>query len=192
MGWRIIEEGEVPSLSLGRIKSAFRIEHDLDDELLRHLIQVARQYIENYTYQLLGDFRVEVTLDRWEKSKHPWSGLTGNPNVPLVWIPLPVGPFRTLESVSIRQTNGEWIDIPAHQFVIQGHRLGVRADWPAVPFKMHSIVLVGRCGLTPIPAFLEGVWMNVVRSLYESDQPDMKVVQEALKPLSVLKFKAVS
>lgn len=41
MTWRIIEEGETPSLSLGRLKAAFRIHHDHDDDLLRHLTCVA-------------------------------------------------------------------------------------------------------------------------------------------------------
>lgn len=191
MGWRVIEEGEIPSLPLGRLKNAFRIQHDFDDELLRHLMQVARQYIENYTQQILGDVRIEITIDRWERSKHPWKGLTGDSNVPVIWIPLPVGPLRTLETVSIRNHDGSWVDVPPAQFIIEGHRLGVRADWPIIPTGIHSILLVGRGGVTRISALVEGVWMNLIRCLYESEVPDISIIQDALKPLNILRSRTL-
>lgn len=187
MAWQVIEEGVIPSLPLGRVKAALRIQHDIDDELLRHLTHVARQYIETYTSQLLGDVKLELMIDGWERSKHPWSGLTHENCPPVVWIPLPAGPLRTLESVSLRNRSGEWLELSPEHFIVDRHRLGVRADWPLIVKGIHSIRIIGRGGMTPIPALVEGIWLNLVSILYESDMPDVSLVQSALKPLSVLK-----
>jgi hypothetical protein len=189
MAWRIIGEGEIPSLPLGRLKNAFRIQHDHDDDLLRHLSQVAKQYIETYTHNILGDVRLELTLDRWEKTKQPWSGLTVHSEAPAIWIPLPIGPMRTLESVSIRNQSGDWTDVPLEHFITAGHRLGIRADWPPIASGIQSIRITGRGGLTPISQLIEGVWLNLVRCLYDSDIPDMAIVYAALAPLQHFKPK---
>jgi uncharacterized phiE125 gp8 family phage protein len=191
MAWRIIEEGVIPSLPLGRVKAALRIHHDVDDELLRHLIHVARQYIETYTSQVLGDVKLELIIDRWERSKQPWSGLTPDSGPPVVWIPLPTGPLRTLESVSLRHRSGEWTDLPLERFIVGGHRLGIRADWPPITSGIHSIRIIGRGGLTPVPEMVEGIWLNLVSKLYENDTPDMFIVQSTLKPLSALKVRTL-
>ncbi|MBM3428895.1 MAG: hypothetical protein FJX95_08955 [Bacteroidetes bacterium] len=191
MAWRIIEEGVIPSLPLGRVKAALRIHHDVDDELLRHLIHVARQYIETYTSQVLGDVKLELIIDRWERSKQPWSGLTPDSGLPVVWIPLPTGPLRTLESISLRHRSGEWTDLPLERFIVGGHRLGIRPDWPPITSGIHSICIIGRGGLTPVPEMVEGTWLRLVSTLYESDAPDMSVVQSALKPLSALKVRTL-
>lgn len=189
MAWHILEEGETPSLPLGRIKNAFRIHHDHDDDLLRHLTTVAKQYIETYTQNILGDVRLELTLDRWEKTKQPWSGLTAYSVVAAIWISLPTGPLRSLESVSIRNRSGEWTEVPLEHFIIAGHRLGIRADWPSIGSGIHSIRIIGRGGLTPIPALIEGIWLNLVRCLYDSDTPDMTLVYAALAPLKTIRQK---
>jgi uncharacterized phiE125 gp8 family phage protein len=190
MAWRILEEGEIPSLPLGQIKTALRIQHDIDDDLLRHLIQVARQYIETYTQHILGNVKLELTIDRWERSKHSWSGLTHESNLPVVWIPLPIGPLRTLESVSIRDRFGTWQAMSTEHFIIGGHRLGLRVDSP-ITSGIHSIRIIGQGGLNPIPSLIEGVWLNLVQCLYENDTTDINVIQRALKPLSTLKPKTL-
>ncbi len=186
MTWRIIEEGEIPSLPLGRLKTAFRIQHDHDDDLFRHLTQVAKQYIETYTHTILGDVRLELTLDRWERSKQSWTGVSQQHQAPGLWIPLPVGPMRTLESVSIRSRSGDWTDIPTEHFFISGHRLGIRTHLPHGSSDIHSIQIIGRGGLTPVSSLIEGIWLNLVRCLYDSDTPDMAIVYAALAPLKHL------
>lgn len=191
MAWRVIEEGVIPSFPLGRVKAALRIHHNIDDELLRHLIHVARQYIETYTSQVLGDVKLELIIDRWERSKHPWSGLTQEKGLPVVWIPLPIGPLRTLESVSLRYRSGEWTDLSQERFIVDGHRLGVRADLPLIRAGIHSIRIIGRGGLIPVPEIVEGIWLNLVSKLYESDTPDIAIVQSTLKPLSALKVRTL-
>jgi uncharacterized phiE125 gp8 family phage protein len=171
MTWRIIEEGEIPSLPLGRIKAAFRIhhdhDHDDDDDLLRHLTLVAKQYIETYTQSILGDVRLELTLDLWEKSKQHVSRLSHISKVPALWVQLPIGPVRSLESVSVRDAAGTWTELPLERFIVAEHRLGIKADWPPITSGIHSIRIVGRGGLTPVSALIEGIWMNLVRCLYD-------------------------
>lgn len=189
MAWHILEEGEIPSLPLGYIKNAFRVQHDYDDDLLRHLTLVAKQYIEAYTHNILGDVRLEITLDRWEKTKQPWTGLTVHSTAPAIWMPLPTGPMRTLESVSIRNQWGVWTDVPLERFIIAGHRLGIRADWSPITSGIHSIRLTGRGGLTPVPRMIESIWLNVIRCLYDSDTPNMTAVYSALAPLMHLRPK---
>ncbi len=191
MTWRIIEEGEIPSLPLGRIKAAFRIHHDHDDDLLRHLTLVAKQYIETYTQSILGEVRLELTLDRWEKSKQHVSRLSHISKVPALWVQLPIGPVRSLESVSVRDAAGTWTELPLERFIVTEHRLGIKADWPPITSGIHSIRIVGRGGLTPVSALIEGIWMNLVRCLYDSDTPDMSVVHGALAPLKAMKIKTL-
>jgi hypothetical protein len=191
MTWRIIEEGEIPSLPLGRLKAAFRIHHDHDDDLLRHLTQIAKQYIETYTQSILGDVRLELTLNKLEKSPQSISGISRGGDSPALWIPLPIGPLRTLESVSVRNAAGSWTDLPADRFVVAGHRLGVYADWPPITSGIRSIRIVGRGGVTPVSALIEGIWMNLIRCLYDSDTPDMSIVQGALAPLKAMKVKTM-
>lgn len=191
MSWRIIEEGHVLSISLGQIKAAFRIHHDHDDDLLRHLTYVAKQYIETYTQTILGDVRLELILDRWENSKQQISRLSQISEIPALWVSLPMGPLRTLESVSVRNVAGTWIDLPVERFIVAGHRLGIKGDWPQIDSGIQSIRLVGRGGLSPIPALIEGIWMNLIRCLYDSDTPDISVVQGALAPLNSMKTKTL-
>lgn len=191
MTWRIIEEGEIPSLPLGRIKAAFRIHHDHDDDLLRHLTLVAKQYIETYTQSILGNVRLELTLDRWNKSSLSVSNVSLGKDSAAVWLPLPIGPLRSLESVSFRNVSGEWADLPLAHFIVRGHRLGIRAEWPTITSGIHSIRIVGRGGLSPTPTLIEGIWLNLIRCLYDSDTPDMAVVQHALAPLNAMKVKTL-
>jgi uncharacterized phiE125 gp8 family phage protein len=192
MTWRIIEEGEIPSLPLGRLKAAFRIHHDHDDDLLRHLTHIAKQYIETYTQSILGDVRLELTLNQFTRSQPSASGVLRGVDSPVLWIPLPIGPLRTLESVSVRDACGTWIDLPTDRFSVSGHRLGVRHDGLPISNGIHSIRIIGRGGLTPIPALIESIWQNLVRCLYDSDTPDMSVVQAALAPLKVMKVKTLA
>lgn len=189
MTWRIIEEGEIPSVSLGRIKADLRIHHHHDDGLLRHLTHVAKQYIETYTQTILGNVRLELILDQWEKSKQHVSKLSHIYEAPALWISLPIGPVRSLESVSIRNPAGKWIDLSPERFIVAGHRLGIKSDWPSIDSGIQSIRIVGRGGLTPVPALIEGIWMNLIRCLYDSDTPDMSAVHSALAPLNAMKVK---
>lgn len=110
---------------------------------------------------------------------------------PIIWIPLPIGPLRTLESVSVRANSGEWTDIPLERFILDTNRLGVKGGWPEIAFGIHSVRIVGQGGFTPLTSLIEGVWMNVVRCLYDSDLPDMTLVHDMIKPLKSLMFRAL-
>jgi hypothetical protein len=189
MSWRIIEEGEIPSLPLGRLKAAFRIHHDHDDDLLRHLTHIAKQYIETYTQSILGDVRLELTLNRFETLRPLSSAISREASI--LWIPLPMGPLRTLESVSVRDASGTWTDVPTDRFCVSDHRLGIRHGSFPISNGFHSMRIIGRGGLTPIPVLIEGIWQNLVRCLYDSDTPDMSVVHAALAPLKALKAKTL-
>ncbi len=184
MNWRIIEEGEIPSLPLGRIKAAFRIEHEADDELLRHFVQVAKQYMETYTQMILGNVRLEVTLDNLPK-KETQRGLCEQVSAPLTWIRMPVGPVHLLELVSFRTTSGEWKDMPATVFQLKQYFVGVPTQ--LLIENVHSIRLTGRAGVSPISSLIQGVWLNLVCCLYDSEVVDMTKVRAVLRPLQVLK-----
>lgn len=187
MPWRVIEEGVVPSLPLGRVKAALRIHHDADDSMLRHFIQVARQTIEQFTQKVLGDVRLEITLDRWEPSKHPWSGLTQDKSAPTTWITLPVGPLHALETISVRRGAGEWQDLSPHRFIVEDCRLGVCGEMHGLIQDQHTLRIVGRGGINPLPPIIDGVWMSLVRLLYDSDTPEVRLVRGALAPLNFLR-----
>lgn len=170
MTWRIIEEGEIPSLPLGLIKSALRIHHDADDPLLRHLTLVAKQYIETYTQMILGSVRLEITLD-----------------YPVMdWITLPIGPFRALESVNVRKLNGKLLALPLAIVRLSGHQLKICSD-----IKADQIQIIGSGGINSIPPLVEGTWLNLVKTLYESETPDMSIVHAALRPISNLRVKTL-
>jgi hypothetical protein len=98
---------------------------------------------------------------------------------------------RSLESVSLRHRSGEWSEVSPERFIVADHRLGIRADWPPIASGIQSIRIIGRGGLSPIPALVEGVWLNLVRCLYDSDTPDMSVVHDALAPLKPMKVKTL-
>jgi uncharacterized phiE125 gp8 family phage protein len=166
MSWRVIEEGDSPSLPLGLLKSALRIHHDADDLLLRHLTQVAKQYIETYTQSLLGNVRLEIIVDL--------------PSTDI--LTLPIGPLRTIESVSIRKNRREWIDVCLEQVKLLGHRVRILTKLDA-----DQICIIGLGGINPIPSIIEGIWLNLVRILYESETPDMSAVKALLKPLASIK-----
>lgn len=166
MSWRVIEEGDAPSLPLGLLKSALRIHHDMDDPLLRHLTHVAKQYIETYTQMVLGNVRLEIIIDR------------PNPNM----IPLPVGPIRYIESVSVRKSRKEWTDVSLDNVTLLGQRIQITST-----IEVDQIRIIGSGGINPIPPLIEGTWLNLVKVLYESETPDMSVVKALLKPLVSIK-----
>lgn len=150
-----------------------------------------KQYIETYTQSILGDVRLELTLDQWVKSKHRLSRLSQASEGVALWIQLPIGPVRSLESVSICTASGTWTTLPLERFSVVGHRLGIKADWPPIASEIQSIRIIARGGITPIPALIEGIWMNLIRCLYDSDTPDMSVVHGALAPLKAMKVKTL-
>lgn len=166
MSWRVIEEGDAPSLPLGLLKSALRIHHDVDDPLLRHLTQVAKQYIETYTQTVLGNVRLEIIIDK--------------PSAEM--IPLPVGPLRYIESVSIRKSHKEWTDISLKNVKLLGRRVHITSTT-----EVDQIRIIGSGGISPIPPLIEGIWLNLVKVLYESETPDMSIIHQLLNPISCLK-----
>lgn len=171
MSWRIVKEGALPSLSLGTLKHYLRVEHDLDDGLLRHLINVAREYIETYTRKLLGEKTLEITLN-----KH--SVEIGK------WMSLPIGPLNTLEHVSVRKRDGDWVDIPLPACEV-GSR-GVRIIDPTYSeyTDLHSMCVVGKggVGLTPL---IESVWLTLVQQMYVATEVDLNLIKHTLHPLCV-------
>lgn len=170
MSWRVIEEGDAPSLPLGLLKSALRIHHDVDDPLLRHLTQVAKQYIETYTQTVLGNVRLEIIIDK--------------PNSKM--IPLPAGPIRYIESVSVRKSHKEWTDVSLENVKLLGRRVQITSTT-----EVDQIRIIGSGGISPIPPLIEGTWLNLVKVLYESETPDMSIIQKLLKPLSCFKIKGL-
>lgn len=171
MSWRVIEEGVAPSLPLGLLKSALRIHHDVDDPLLRHLTQVAKQYIETYTQTVLGNVRLEIIIDE------PFAEM----------IPLPAGPLRYIESVSIRKSHKEWTDVSLENVKLLGQRIQITSTT-----EVDQLRIIGRGGISPVPPLIEGTWLNLVKVLYESETPDMSIIQQLIKPLSCFKIKRLS
>lgn len=171
MSWRVVKEGLSPSLSLGSLKHYLRVEHDLDDGLLRHLINVAREYIETYTRKLLGEKTLEVTVHTQTLALNKW-------------IKLPIGPLNTLEHVSARKASGEWVDIPVPACELNNNRFRVIDAAYANLGPLHSICVVGKggVGLTPL---IESVWLNLVQQMYASTEVDLKLVKHTLHPLCV-------
>lgn len=175
MSWRIVREGDTPSLTLGNLKQRLRVEHDLDDGMLRHLINVARQYIETYTRKLLGEKTLEITLDRGVFNR-----MIGRENE---WIPLPVGPLHTLQQISIRKQNDEWVDIPMSAAEVSPK--GIRFLTRKLPIRLnaiHSMCIVGMGGVALNP-LLETIWFNLVQHMYESTEVNLTVVKHTLQPL---------
>jgi uncharacterized phiE125 gp8 family phage protein len=171
MSWRVLEEGDTPSLPLGLLKSALRIHHDADDQLLRHLTHVAKQYIETYAQTLLGDARLEMIINR------PFG----------TSIALPTGPLRTVESVSYRRLRGEWTTVPLKDVQLFGHHINVTRHLVA-----DQVRIIGRGGISPIPPLIEGIWLNVVKVLYESDTPDLSIITSLLRPLANIKHRRLA
>lgn len=180
MAWRVLDEAALPSLPLGRVKGALRIDHDMDDDLLRHLTQVARQYMETYSRHLLGNLRLEINLDIPAISRTPISS-------PWVWVPLSVGPLHTLESVALRMADGTWKQLPVRAFQADRHRLGIAIEqWMHIIEHGTELQCIGWGGVSTLSPLWDGTWLQLISLLYTSDSPDMCRVQAALKPLASL------
>lgn len=146
-----------PAISLERLKTHLRVDHDEEDTYLQGLLDAAFDYCENFTGRILQKRQLEVRLDGFP------------PGV----LHVRAVPLHSVDSLSYVNREGSLVTIDAAEYqvipTVEPPLIVPEAGWPADVFDAEGTVhLVVTAGFDPLPSSIEQAILLLCGHYYDN------------------------